>query len=133
MSAKVKFELVSPERLLMDVEVDRVTVPGTEGYFGVLPGHAPVMSAIKPGVVEVLSEGETTRLFIKGGFAEVTPEGLVILAEEAIALKDLNRADLEQRLKNAQEDLEDAKSDEERSQAQAHLKELGRLLEAVEN
>ena len=97
MSAKVKFELVSPERLLMDVEVDRVTVPGTEGYFGVLPGHAPVMSAIKPGVVEVLSEGETTKLFIKGGFAEVTPEGLVILAEEAIALKDLNRADLEQR------------------------------------
>ncbi|MCG8505468.1 MAG: F0F1 ATP synthase subunit epsilon [Sphingomonadales bacterium] len=117
----------------MDVEVDRVTVPGTEGYFGVLPGHAPVMSAIKPGVVEVLSEGETTKLFIKGGFAEVTPEGLVILAEEAIALKDLNRADLEQRLKNAREDLEDAKSDEERSQAQAHLEELGRLLEAVEN
>lgn len=133
MSAKVKFELVSPERLLMDVEVDRVTVPGTEGYFGVLPGHAPVMSAIKPGVVEVLTNGEATKLFIKGGFAEVTPEGLVILAEEAIALKDLNRADLAQRLKDAEEDLEDAKNDDERSQAQAHIEELGRLLEAVEN
>ena len=132
MTDKVKFELVSPERLLLDMEADRVTVPGTEGYFGVLSGHAPVMSAIRPGLVEVLADGQTSRHYIKGGFAEVTPDGLVILAEQAIDISELDRADLQQRLKDAQEDLEDAQDDQERSQAEADIKELTRLLEAVE-
>jgi F-type H+-transporting ATPase subunit epsilon len=81
------FELVSPERLLSTGQVAMVVVPGSEGDFGVLPGHAPMMSTIRPGVIEVYaSEGTTpsARYEIEGGFAEVTPNGLTILAERAV-------------------------------------------------
>ena len=129
MSDSIHFELVSPERLLMDIEATSVVVPGTEGDFTVLPGHAPVMSTIRPGVVEVTeTEGqEPSRLFVRGGFAEVTSEGLVILAEEAILLAQVSREELEQKAADAREDLEDAKTDEERrlaTEALARLTEL---------
>lgn len=132
MADMVHFELVSPERLLMDAEVKSVLVPGTEGDFTVLPDHAPVMSAIRPGVVEIVEQdgGETTRLYVRGGFAEVTPGGLVILAEEAIALADVDRAELEQCLSDAREDLEDAKSDEARRLASEAVSQLEALLAA---
>ena len=129
MSDNIHFELVSPERLLLDIAAASVVVPGTEGDFTVLPGHAPVMSTIRPGVVEVTaSEGaESSRLFVRGGFAEVTSEGLVILAEEAIDLAEISREELEQKVTDAREDLEDAKTDEETrlaTEALARLTEL---------
>ena len=133
MADTVHFELVSPERLLMDAEVASVVVPGSEGDFTVLPGHAPVMSTIRPGVVEVDggNGGDVERLFVRGGFAEVTPSGLVILAEEAVSLADISRADLERRLQNAREDLEDAKSDDERHMASEAISRLEALLAAA--
>lgn len=132
MGDQLHFELVSPERLLMDAEVDSVVVPGSEGDFMVLPRHAPVMTTIRPGVIEVASdESGELRLFIRGGFAEVTPKGLVILAEEAVDLADLSREELEQRLKNAEEDLEDAESDEDRHLASVEIKQLTQLIEAL--
>ena len=129
MTDSIHFELVSPERLLLDIAAASVVVPGTEGDFTVLPGHAPVMSTIRPGVVEVTAaEGEeSSRLFVRGGFAEVTSEGLIILAEEAISLAEISREELEQKVVDAREDLEDAKSDEElrlATEALARLTEL---------
>ena len=132
MTDKLHFELVSPERLLMDMEVDAVVVPGSEGDFMVLPRHAPMMTTIRPGVVQVSAdESGSTRLFIRGGFAEVTPKGLVILAEEAVDLADLSKSDLEGRLRDAKEDLEDAKTDDDQHVAAEAVKQLGQLLNAL--
>ncbi len=89
MADLLNFELVSPERLLSSAKVAMVVVPGSEGDFGVLPGHAPMMSTIRPGIIEVYATEGTTpsaRYEIEGGFAEVTPEGLTILAEAVTAL-----------------------------------------------
>lgn len=89
MADLLNFELVSPERLLSSARVAMVVVPGSEGDFGVLPGHAPMMSTIRPGIIEVYATEGTTpsaRYEIDGGFAEVTPEGLTILAEAVTAL-----------------------------------------------
>jgi len=89
MAATLQFELVSPEKKLASAAVAMVVVPGTEGDFGVLPGHAPMMSTIRPGIIEIYATEGTTpsaRYEIDGGFAEVTPEGLTILAEAAILL-----------------------------------------------
>jgi F-type H+-transporting ATPase subunit epsilon len=121
MADKLHFALVSPERELFNGEVDHVVVPGSEGEFGVSPNHAPVMSVIKPGALKVINEGTERRIFVNGGFADVTPEGLSVLAEEAIDLADVDPAQLEQQLKNAQDDLRDANSDDRRAAAQRAL------------
>ena len=106
MADKVAFELVSPERLLASIEADMVVVPGEEGHFGVLPGHAPLMSLIRPGVIDVHDGGQISkRIFVEGGFAEVNPDGLIVLAEAAFPLEDLSREDAAQALRNAEEDL----------------------------
>ncbi len=124
MADKLHFALVSPERELFNGEVDHVVVPGSEGEFGVSPNHAPVMSVIKPGALKVFEEGNVRRIFVNGGFADVTPEGLTVLAEEAVDLADIDPATLEQDLKNAQEDLRDANSDSKRDAAQRALARL---------
>ena len=99
MADKVAFELVSPERLLISADVDMVVIPGSEGDFGVLPGHAPLISSVRPGVIRIHDQGQVSdRIFIKGGFAEVTPEGCTVLAEEAVPISELDRAGLEQRI-----------------------------------
>ena len=84
MNDKLSFHLVSPERELFSGPVDQVVVPGSEGDFAVLPKHAPVMSAIRPGAITVTDGGAVRKIFVLGGFADVTPDGLTILAEEAI-------------------------------------------------
>jgi F-type H+-transporting ATPase subunit epsilon len=96
MPDRVQFELVTPERLLLSEAVEMVVVPGTEGNFGVLPGHSLLMSTIRPGMIEVY-EGQlvTRRLFVAGGFAEVTPERCTVLADEALPLSALDRGQLE--------------------------------------
>ena len=122
MADKIHFDLVSPERLLLSEEVDMVTLPGTEGYFGVLAGHAPVLSTLRPGVIEVKggTEGDS-RLFVRGGFAEVNPDKVTVLAEEAMPLAELDVAALDQRIANAEEDLAAAKSDAERDRLASTL------------
>lgn len=128
-----QFELVSPERLLMDIEVSKVKVPGSEGDFQVLANHSPVMSTLRPGVIRVEeTDGkDPKRIFVRGGFAEVTQGSLVILAEEAVHVEELSKSDLEQRIQNAREDLEDATNDEECRKAQEAISQLGELLAAL--
>jgi F-type H+-transporting ATPase subunit epsilon len=131
MADKLAFALVSPERELFHGEVDHVVVPGAEGEFGVSPNHAPVMSVVKPGALRVFDNGAERRIFVNGGFADVTPEGLTVLAEEAVDLADIEPAQLDQQLKNAQEDLRDANSDERRAAAQRALARLETIKAAM--
>ena len=133
MADKLSFELVSPERLLMSAQVDMVVVPGGDGDFGVLPGHAPVISTVRPGVLEVYAEeGQPPeRIFLRGGFADVALGKLTVLAEQAIPVADLDRAQLEQHIRNAREDIEDARDDAALDKAQLMLTQLTELLEAL--
>ncbi|OFX03082.1 MAG: ATP synthase F1 subunit epsilon [Alphaproteobacteria bacterium RIFCSPHIGHO2_12_FULL_63_12] len=108
MADKLHFNLVSPEKELFSGDVDMVEAPGVEGAFGVLPNHAPFMTVLLPGVVKVKTGGDEKRIFVRGGFAEVTPLGLTILAEEAIPVADLSRDMIAERIKNAEQDLADA-------------------------
>lgn len=127
MAERLTFELVSPERLLLSAQVDMVVVPGTEGAFGVLAGHAPLVSTLRPGVVSVHNEKTIRRIYVRGGFAEVTPAGLTVLAEETIDLASLDRAELDARIKDAEEDVADAISETARAAAQTQLEGLRAL------
>lgn len=127
----IHFDLVSPERQLLAEEVEMVTLPGADGYFGVLAGHAPVLSALKPGVIEVKSGSEPPmKLFVRGGFAEVDNRRVVVLAEEAIPLADFDIAALDQRIRDTEEDMAAAKTDTERQRVAEQLDHL-RLLRSV--
>jgi F-type H+-transporting ATPase subunit epsilon len=119
MADKTQFELVSPERLLISKAVDMVVVPGTEGDFGVLPDHAPLISSVRAGVIAVFEGGQVTdRIFVAGGFAEVTGERCTVLAEQAVPLAELDRGQIETELKDARDDLTDAKTDVDRAAAE---------------
>ncbi len=126
--AGLHFELVSPARLLFSGDVAMVTIPGTEGDMGILPGHAPVLSTLRPGVVSIdKGSGAPERIFVRGGFAEVNPTGLTVLAETAIPVADLDQATLAQQIRNAEEDVADAKDDETRRRANESLEHLKAL------
>jgi len=102
----VQFELVSPERLIISAEVDMVVVPGTEGNFGVLPGHSPLISTIRPGTIDIYQGGAVTeRVFVVGGIAEVTPERCTVLAEDAMSPDALERGAIEAELQTAESHL----------------------------
>ncbi|MEZ5921447.1 MAG: F0F1 ATP synthase subunit epsilon [Parvularculaceae bacterium] len=132
MAGKLHFSLVSPEREVLSGEYDMVEAPGVEGAFGVLPNHAPFMTVLAPGVVIVRDGDKETRLFVRGGFAEVTPVGLTILAEEAIAIKDLSKEKIAQCIKDAEEDLTDADATPEtKLAAQMTLDRMKELQAAV--
>src|SRR5712664_3819759 len=106
MPDRLEFELVTPERLLFSEAVEMVVVPGTEGNFGVLPGHAPLISTIRPGTIDIYEGGAITeRIFIVGGIAEVTPERCTVLADEAMAPDSLDRAALEAELQTVEGNL----------------------------
>ncbi len=117
MASKITFDLVSPEKLLLSQAVDMVTIPGTEGYMGVLAGHAPVVSTLRAGMIDILNDGVDTRFFIRGGFAEISAAKITVLADEAIPMTELDVAVLEQRLRDAQDDEIAAKTDAERHKA----------------
>lgn len=128
MADKLHFSLVSPEKELISDDVDMVEAPGAEGAFGVLPNHAPFMSVLAPGVVKVKKGAEEKRIFVRGGFAEATPAGLTILAEEAINVADLSAEMIVQRIKDAEEDLADADATQEtREAAQTTLTRMKEL------
>jgi F-type H+-transporting ATPase subunit epsilon len=130
--ASFHFELVSPERLLFAGEVEAVVVPGSEGQFTVMRDHAPFMSTMKPGVVEVVESGSKShRLFVRGGFADVSPAGLTILAEQAIPVEDINLGHIEAEIQYAQEDLADAQTDEARRAASEKIGQLGEVKSAL--
>ena len=132
-TATLAFELVSPERLLVSRDVEMAVVPGEEGDFGALPGHAPFLSQVRSGVVEIYEDGAAVeRLFVAGGFAEVTGERCSVLAEEAFPLAGVSRADAEARLAAADRAIADARDDAERAPALAARTVAAALIDALD-
>lgn len=123
-SNKLHFSLVSPERELFAGEVDQVVVPGVDGQFGALALHAPVMSVVKTGVIKIIDGTNETKMFVDGGIVDVTPTGVTILAEDAVDLKTVDLANITQQIKDASEDVRDAKDDADKA---VFAKKLARL------
>ena len=122
MAEKVEFELVSPERLLVSKPVDMVVVPGAEGDFGVLRGHAPLISTLRLGVIDIHASGAVAdRIFVAGGFAEVTAERCTVLAEQAVPVADLDRAGIEDEIRSLRDSLAVADGDAERGALAARI------------
>jgi F-type H+-transporting ATPase subunit epsilon len=133
MADKVQFELVSPEKLLVSRDVEMVVVPGSEGDFGVLRDHAPLISTVRPGVIDIYDDGNTIsdRIFVSGGFAEVTGERCTVLAEEAVPLKDMDRAAVQKDLEALEGQLAGASEDPAREKLAARIEIVEAKLAAL--
>jgi F-type H+-transporting ATPase subunit epsilon len=127
MAGTFKFEFVSPERILISAEAEQVVVPGMEGQFTVFAGHAPVISTLRPGVLEAQVEGGRRRVFVRGGFAEVEPDHVTVLAQHLLDLDNLDAEQLAHEMQSAEQMLAEAKDDASRmvsGEAVAQLRAL---------
>ena len=128
--ANFQFDLVSPERLLFSAEVEEVVVPGTEGDFGVMADHTPIISTMRPGVVRIRGGQEQGEpVYVAGGIAEFSNNQLTILAEHATPLGELDAEAIAAEIRNAQEDVSDARDDKSRAKAELRLQRLQASLE----
>jgi F-type H+-transporting ATPase subunit epsilon len=127
-----QFELVSPERLVFSEQVRSVNVPGSEGDFTALAGHARLISALHPGFVKITkADGTHQRIYLSGGFADVSAEKLIILTEEAIPYESLNLERILQSIQNCREDSADAEDDVTRTKAELRLSYLQNIESAL--
>ena len=118
----VAFELVSPQSLLVSEDVEMVVVPGADGDFGVLPGHSPLISNVRPGVIHIFAGGSVkSRIFVAGGFAEVTTARCTVLAEEAMPVEDIDRGTAEKDIADSRDDARDASNDADREAAERRV------------
>ncbi len=125
MAGTLKFELVSPERVLLSEDVEHVVLPGVDGDLGVLPGHAPLVVTLRPGTISVLGDGGATRkIFVKDGFAEFTPDTLNVLAEQAVNLDGVERSEIDGLIATAEKELAEASDDAKRFMAHSALDAL---------
>ena len=129
--ATFHFELVSPERLVFAGEVSQVDVPGEQGEFGVLAGHAPYIATLKPGVLTIYANGGPQRIVVQGGLAEMGPTRLTVLAEQAVPAAEIDRDMIAQAIKDTEEDLADADNDASRDKARTRLEQLMTLNAAL--
>jgi F-type H+-transporting ATPase subunit epsilon len=128
MAETFKFELVSPERLLVSADVAEVLVPGSEGDFTVLPRHAPVIAMIRPGILRIPGmDGKLSEIYVRGGLADVGPESLVVLAEQAVPLADVNQELINLEISSAEADWAAAQDEETKRQAEDTLERLRSL------
>lgn len=133
MAETLLFELVSPERLLFSEQAEMVVVPGTNGHFGAMPRHAPLISTLEPGVIDVYNGGVVTaRIFVTGGVAEVNETGCTVLAEEALSVADLTSELVQARVAREQSRLDSAEDDLSRAQAEKALKAALAMQAALE-
>ncbi len=131
-AGKVAFELVSPERLLASEEVDMVVAPGADGDFGVLPEHCPLMSLLRPGIIEIYEGNRVAqRIFVGGGFAEVNERGCIVLAEEAVPVGDIDVQAAEKRIKLAKDDLSGAGDDVTKAKLERDITVAEAMIEAA--
>jgi F-type H+-transporting ATPase subunit epsilon len=127
MAGTFKFELVSPERVLLAVDAEQAMVPGVEGDFTVFPGHAPLISALRPGLLEVLTTAGKRQIFVKSGFADVNAASVTVLAETAFDVADASQSKIAEEIAAAEADLAAAKDDDERTLAQIAIDRLRNL------
>ncbi len=131
MAETTQFELVSPERLVLSRAVEMVVVPGSEGYFGVLPRHAPMISTLSAGVIDIYEGGQVVdRIFVAGGFAEVTETRCTVLAESATPLAEVDVAATEKTIADTRDVLKDTKDAVERGKLEDRISGLEALLAA---
>ena|SRR5262249_48008667 len=128
--ATFHFDLVSPEELVFSGEVEHVVVPGTEGEFGVLAGHAPLIAMLRPGILRILGLNEQ-RILVVGGFAEVSPDGLTVLADKAMAVEDVDPGVIADEIRDTEEDVADAKDDAKRDKLSTKLQQLRDVQDAL--
>ena len=128
---ELHLEFVSPERVLFSGEVDQVDLPGTEGDMGILAGHAPLVTTLRPGIVTIFNGTTKVPVVVVGGFAEVGPSGLTVLADKAVAREDFDMATLASEIKDVEEDVADATDDAERDKLACHLDQLKSLQAAL--
>ncbi len=129
--ATFHFDLVSPEKLLFSGEVNQVDMPGTEGDLGVLAGHAPLVTTLRPGILVIHGEGGALRVVVNGGFAEVGPAGLTVLADMAVPVDEFDRAVLAGEIKDTEEDVADATDAWQRDKLARRLQQLKSLQEVL--
>jgi F-type H+-transporting ATPase subunit epsilon len=129
--ATFHFDLVSPEKLLFSGEVEQVDVPGSEGDFGVLAGHAPLMTTLRPGILVLHREGGALKVVVNGGFAEVNPAGLTVLADMAVPVEDFDKAVLADEIENTGEAVATAEDGTTRDKLTRRLKQLKLLQTAL--
>ena len=129
--AELHFEFVSPERVLFSGDVDQVDLPGIEGDMGILAGHAPLVTALRPGIVTIFKGGAREPVVVIGGFAEVSPAGLTVLADRAMPRADFDGATLAAEIKDAEEDVANAADDAERDRLARRLEQLKSLQAAL--
>lgn len=127
MAQTFKFELVSPEKVLLAGDAEQAQLPGSEGDMTILPGHAPLISTLRPGVVDVVLSGAKARVFVREAFAQVEPDRLTILAERALDVGELTGSVLAAELAKAEADLASAKDDDQRLVAHQAIDTLSRL------
>jgi F-type H+-transporting ATPase subunit epsilon len=131
--ATFHFDLISPEKVLFDSQVAQVDVPGSEGYFGVLAGHAPLITTLRPGVLVIYGEGgEEMRIVLNGGFAEVGAAGLTVLADTAVPIEEFDLAVLAGTIKDTEEDVADSTDDWQRDKLTRKLEQLRALQAALQ-
>ena len=131
MADALHFEFVSPENVLFSGDVDQVDLPGAEGDMGILAGHAPLVIVLRPGIVTIYRGGAREPVVITGGFAEVGPGGLTVLADRAVARADFDLATLSKDIKDTEEDVADAKDEAQRDKLARHLAQLRALQDAL--
>jgi F-type H+-transporting ATPase subunit epsilon len=125
------FDFVSPEKVLFSGEVDQVDLPGTEGDMGILPNHAPIVTTLRPGIVTIYREGGNLPVVVIGGFAEMSPAGLTVLADIAVPRQDFDMALLAAEIKDTEEDVADSKDDAQRDKLAHRLEQLKALQTAL--
>jgi len=129
--AGLHFEFVSPETVLFSGDVDQVDLPGMEGDLGVLPGHSPLVTLLRPGIITIIREGQREAVVVVGGFAEVGPGGLTVLADRAGAREDFDLQALADDIRDAEEDVADCKDDAQRDKLLRRLDQLRGLQAAL--
>ena len=131
MNTMLHLDLVSPERVLISGDVDQVDLPGAEGDMGILAAHAPLVTTLRPGIVTVYRDGKREPIVVTGGFAEVGPGGLTVLADRAVPRENFDLAMLSAEIKDAEEDVADATDPAQRDKIVRHLEQLKALQTAL--
>ena len=133
MAERLTFELVSPERLLFSTDVEMVVVPGDEGDFGVLAGHAPLVSTVRSGVIDVYeSDSISERIFVAGGFAEVVAARCTVLAEEAVNLKEVEKSTVEERIRRNEQSIQNLNPGDDANALEADLAVARALMDVLD-
>ena len=129
MVEKIKFDLVSPDKILLSKEVEMVTIPGGEGDYGVMQGHQPMITTLRPGLIEIdIENSESIKFYVDGGFAEVSNFECSVLADDAVSISEVQKSDIKNRIKLAEDNAENLKIDTDVAMNEIRIEVLNKIL-----